>query len=176
MEAKPPIMFPKLFNGSALKGKVAIAHRGKHTFVDKAERLQAAGAVAVIFVNDSDEHFRPAAPDSGVTINIPCVCLRKSDGEQLVSKLPANISIAPHQGLSVRMEWRPTHTLRTTRTTCVACHVLLPAAPTSRSASPSLCRRQRRWLTQRRCDGLSNKKNPRSRRSKLSAASRTGCP
>ena len=100
VEAKPPIMFPKLFNEIALKGKVAIAHRGKHTFVDKAERLQAAGAVAVIFVNDSDEHFRPAAPDSGVTINIPCVCLRKSDGEQLVSKLPANISIAPHQGLS----------------------------------------------------------------------------
>jgi hypothetical protein len=145
VEAKPPLMFPELLNGSALKGKVAIAHRGKQTFVNKAERLQAAGAVAVtlftsltsahashrcsmcfpltrlvdqvIFVNDSDEYFRPAAPDSGVTINIPCVCLRKSEGEQLVSKLPANISIAPHQGLSVRMERRPAHTPLTPHTT-----------------------------------------------------------
>eukprot|EP00935_MAST-01C_sp_MAST-1C-sp1_P002334 g2334.t1 len=56
--ASPPLADADITNGAELLGKVALVHRGGNcTFVDKAKRVQAAGALAMLCVND--DKYKP---------------------------------------------------------------------------------------------------------------------
>ena len=57
--AKPPQAETALKNAKKIAGNCAIIHRGLVTFPDKARRAEAAGAIAVIFVNHDTQPVRP---------------------------------------------------------------------------------------------------------------------
>ena len=65
-----------LENAAEMSGAVALIFRGGCSFAEKARRAQAAGALAVVFVNSDDEETHPApdAEDDGLDITIPVAC------------------------------------------------------------------------------------------------------
>ncbi|CAM1352339.1 thrombospondin type 3 repeat-containing protein [Tenacibaculum crassostreae] len=75
-------------NASDLNGKIAIVRRGSCNFSLKALKVQQAGAVAIIVVNNQDTNpFNMAAGADGPDVNIPSVMISKADGESLISTL-----------------------------------------------------------------------------------------
>jgi hypothetical protein len=69
-------------------GSLAVVDRGTCSAVEKAANAQAAGAVAVIIVNDVAGP--PPRPDgTGPSITIPTVMISQSDGAVLKAGLPA---------------------------------------------------------------------------------------
>ena len=60
MRADPPRAETELENATELSGAIALIYRGACSFTEKAQRAQAAGAVAVVFVNSDDEETHPA--------------------------------------------------------------------------------------------------------------------
>ena len=85
--ADPPHADGPLQNADAVRGAVAIVHRGVCTFLDKARRVQEAGGIGCIFVNSAETLFVPHGTDEdrGGDIAIPAVCLRKREGESLLA-------------------------------------------------------------------------------------------
>ena len=73
VRAEPPLAEAELTNAAELAGAVAVIGRGGCTFVEKARRAQAAGAVGVIIVNTEDTLLAPADDGSGGDIRIPVV-------------------------------------------------------------------------------------------------------
>ena len=86
--AEPHYAESDLSNAPAISGTIAIVHRGGRTsFFDKARRAQAAGAVAVIVVNQDDRpflaHHEAHEPAEGIAI--PVVCVPRGAGEELLT-------------------------------------------------------------------------------------------
>jgi hypothetical protein len=78
----------KLRNGAQMRGALGVVRRGGGvTFVSKARTLALCGCVAVLVVNTDDEPFLLHASDAddGRDILVPVMCLRKRDGERLLS-------------------------------------------------------------------------------------------
>lgn len=73
-------------NGAALAGKIAVIRRGDCTFVDKVQRAQNAGAVAVIMVNNVAGAPITMGGTSG-TITIPSVMISDVDGATLIAAM-----------------------------------------------------------------------------------------
>ena len=83
-----------LANASHVTGSVAVMDRGAVSFCEKARRAQAAGAVALIVVNSSDDAFIIDSDGTSTDdIVLPIVCVRASDGAALRQVLPANVSL-----------------------------------------------------------------------------------
>ena len=63
----------ELANATALQGNVALAHRGGCTFAEKATRVAAAGALALVVVNNKPEEtsFQPTDPNKEYTGSMP---------------------------------------------------------------------------------------------------------
>lgn len=86
-----------------MKGSIVVAERGDCTFIEKARKAQAAGAVAVIIVDnvpDTSAENQPMFAMSGDgqdDVVIPVVFLFSSDGAIL------NKAIAANPELEVRM-------------------------------------------------------------------------
>jgi hypothetical protein len=69
-----------------ISGKIAVVNRGECTFVEKIQRAQDAGAVAVIMINNVlDNPFSMGGFSN--TINIPSVMISLIDGNQIRNKL-----------------------------------------------------------------------------------------
>ena len=79
VRADPPRAETELANAAELNGAIALIYRGACAFTDKAQRAQAAGAVAVVFVNSDDEETHPApaeaAGESGAALVRPPLLL-----------------------------------------------------------------------------------------------------
>ena len=73
-------------NGATLTGKIAVIRRGECFFVEKVQKAEAEGAIAVIMVNNV-----PTAPfpmgGSGGGIGIPAVMIDSTDGEPIIDAL-----------------------------------------------------------------------------------------
>lgn len=73
-------------NGAALAGKIVVIRRGDCTFVDKVQRAQNAGALAVIMVNNV-----AGAPitmgGTSATITIPSVMISDLDGAAIIAAM-----------------------------------------------------------------------------------------
>jgi len=81
-----------LTNAADLNGKIAIIRRGTCTFVLKVEAAEAAGAVAVIMVNNvAGAPITMGGADPG--IGIPSVMVSQVDGEAIISALLSSTSI-----------------------------------------------------------------------------------
>lgn len=77
-----------LLNPANLIGKIAVLRKGNCNYAVKVQNVQAAGAIAVIVVNDEPgDPTRMVA--SGIGINIPAVMIYKLDGEALIASLEA---------------------------------------------------------------------------------------
>jgi hypothetical protein len=76
-----------LTNARALYGRVAVVRRGGCEFVEKATRIQQAGAIALIIVNYEDEDVKAGSAEdaAAAAIAIPVVTVRQSVGEPLVA-------------------------------------------------------------------------------------------
>lgn len=87
--ASPRRADSELRNADALRGAVAVVVRGECSFCEKAARVQAAGAVAIVFVNTDEELFSVAPGDEeeelAETILLPLVLVRQSDGAALLA-------------------------------------------------------------------------------------------
>ena len=78
--AVPDMAEAALSNGNQLQGAIAVVKRGACTFVEKALRVQEAGALAMVAVNSADVLLRPAdSQKNGGGVSIPVVGIRSSD-------------------------------------------------------------------------------------------------
>ncbi len=89
-------------NGSEIAGKIVVIDRGSCPFVNKVGFAEAAGAIAVIVVNNSAG--TPTAMGGSGTFNIPSVMISQNDGNLLKAKLNAsetvNVTLSPDQAAS----------------------------------------------------------------------------
>lgn len=88
----PPLADKDITNRDELSGAIAVIQRGGVPFVEKARRAQEAEAVAVIVVNSSDDPYVPLG--DGDDITVPVICVNKSDGQEIVAKLPGAASLS----------------------------------------------------------------------------------
>jgi hypothetical protein len=82
----------RLLNADTLIDAVVLCGRGAVSFVEKARRLQACGAAAVVFVNTEDEPFCPMSSGSAPQgadddVLIPAVCIQKTAGADAVERV-----------------------------------------------------------------------------------------
>jgi extracellular elastinolytic metalloproteinase len=92
-------------NGAALSGKIAVVDRGTCTFVSKVQRLEAAGALAVVVVNNVGGAPITMGGSDGGDITIPSVMISQADGLLLKEALeegPVNGSLQGAGGESMR--------------------------------------------------------------------------
>jgi len=78
-----------LTNTADINGKIAVIRRGDCTFVDKIQRAQDAGAVAVIMVNNVAGYPIPMGGSSN-SITIPGLMMSKTDGDKIINELNNN--------------------------------------------------------------------------------------
>ncbi len=79
-----------LVNGAALVGRIAVVDRGGCTFVIKVGNAQAAGAVAVLVVNNVAGQVRMAGADPAITI--PALSISQAEGEAIKARLGAGVT------------------------------------------------------------------------------------
>jgi len=80
-----------LVNGAAVSGNVALVNRGTCTFETKVVNAQAAGAVAVIIIDDKPNEVPPnMAADTTITtaVTIPVLSVSMTDGATLKGEIP----------------------------------------------------------------------------------------
>lgn len=85
-----PAVFSNPLNGcssssSKLSGQIALSIRGDCDFTKKAEVAQAAGAAALLVINDKEDLYKMvcAENETALNISIPVVMISKSGGEAL---------------------------------------------------------------------------------------------
>ncbi|WP_299603876.1 T9SS-dependent M36 family metallopeptidase [uncultured Aquimarina sp.] len=75
-----------IINAAALNGRIAVVRRGSCNFDDKVARCQAAGALAVLVVNNVAGDPIAMGGDDG-SITIPAVMIGRDDGEALIAEI-----------------------------------------------------------------------------------------
>lgn len=80
-----------IVNAAQVSGKIALIDRGTCTFVDKALRAQAAGAVAVIIGNNTTGP-PPGMAGSDPTITIPVVSITQDDATAIKGQLGVGVT------------------------------------------------------------------------------------
>lgn len=89
-----------LTNAGSISGKIALIDRGTCYFVDKVTKAQAAGAKAVVMVNNVDgEPIIMGGTASGITI--PGVMISLADGNTIKPYLGAGVSVRLDSSLTV---------------------------------------------------------------------------
>ncbi len=83
-----------LSNAAAIAGRVALVDRGTCTFVEKALRVQAAGAIAMVVVHNEPTNAPPGMSGTDPSIGIPCVRITQADGAALVANLAGGVSVS----------------------------------------------------------------------------------
>jgi subtilisin family serine protease len=89
-----------LANGAAVAGKIALIDRGDCLFSTKVLNAQAAGARAVVMVNNQDGEPVVMGGD-GTGISIPGVMVRRADGETFKAALGAGLAVGLDAALTV---------------------------------------------------------------------------
>lgn len=74
-----------------MAGKIALIRRGTCTFESKVLQAEAAGAVAVIIMNNVAGGGVIGMADSGLGVTIPSLMVSKEDGDLLVAGLSGAI-------------------------------------------------------------------------------------
>lgn len=73
-------------NGGALNGKIAVIYRGSCSFANKVSNAQAAGALAVIIINNAaGTPFTMGGTDP--TITIPSIMVSQADGNSMAAQI-----------------------------------------------------------------------------------------
>jgi hypothetical protein len=77
-------------NPAELAGRVVLVDRGECTFVEKALRAQAAGAIGIIVANNVTCGLPPMGGDSSA-VTIPSIGISKSDGDLIRAQLAKGV-------------------------------------------------------------------------------------
>jgi hypothetical protein len=96
VSASPPLADGDITNVVEVLGKVVIVSRGGCSFVVKAQRLQAAGAIAMVCVNndeDKPDEVFPMGGDGTENITIPVVMVSFNTGAQIKALAEMTVSI-----------------------------------------------------------------------------------
>ena len=72
-----------LVNAEHVRGRLAVARRGRCSFQEKTERVERAGARGLVIINTDDALFTAAAP--GFSAGIPVVMIRAKDEAALLA-------------------------------------------------------------------------------------------
>lgn len=81
-----------LINAAAMMGKIALIDRGTCAFSDKAAAAQAAGAIAVVIVNNV-AGSAPGLGGSNPSVTIPTVSISLADGDVIKASLGGGVSM-----------------------------------------------------------------------------------
>jgi subtilisin family serine protease len=100
VSVEPNLACDDLTDARALSGRIALIDRGTCLFAEKILRVQAAGAIAVVMVNNLDTAPIPMGGDSA-GIRIPGVMISKADGERLRQHLGAELIVRLDAALTV---------------------------------------------------------------------------
>ncbi len=84
-----------LTNASDLAGRVALVDRGTCLFVEKAANVEAAGAIAMIVV-DNVAAETPPGMGGDAFVSIPCVSVTQADGAVLGANLAGGVVLTLH--------------------------------------------------------------------------------
>ncbi|HEU4930091.1 MAG TPA: PA domain-containing protein, partial [Candidatus Krumholzibacteria bacterium] len=82
-----------LINGGAINGNIALVDRGTCAFTVKAGFAQAAGATAVIIVDNVASSTPPALGGSDPSITIPVVSVTQAHGNQIKAALGGGVNV-----------------------------------------------------------------------------------
>ncbi len=82
-----------LVNGGAMVGKIALIDRGNCAFVQKTAGAQAAGAIAVVIVNNV-AGTPPAMGGTDPSITIPTVSVSQADGTAIKGQLGGGVTMS----------------------------------------------------------------------------------
>jgi len=82
-----------LTNAAAVAGKVALVDRGTCFFVDKARTVQAAGAIAMVVVNNVPDTSALGMAGDDPSIAIPSVSVTQADGTALRNALSQGVEV-----------------------------------------------------------------------------------
>jgi hypothetical protein len=82
-----------LVNGGAINGNIALIDRGLCTFASKAALAQAAGAIAVIIVNNLPGPTPPALGGTDPSITIPVVSVTQAHGNAIKAELGSGVNV-----------------------------------------------------------------------------------
>jgi hypothetical protein len=129
-------------NAAEIAGNIALVDRGTCPFTTKATNAQAAGATALIVVDNKRDTCTPpslsALGDSGAAIRIPVISLAPTDADALRAQLAA------HANVTAMLRVDPTQLAGTTRDGNVRLYAPCSLQPTSSvhhwdtAASPNL--------------------------------------
>jgi len=85
-----------LVNGAEVTGKIVLARRGNCSFVQKAQRVQAAGGIGVLVANVAGSASPGSAPYMGGQagdVNIPALSLNLADGQAMEAAIPQGVTV-----------------------------------------------------------------------------------
>ena len=99
--AEPNNACSPLTNASAISGTIALIDRGACFFTTKFINAQAAGAIAVIVVNNVDGPPITMGGSPTTTINIPGVMISKSDGNIIKGELSRGVTVVMSADIKV---------------------------------------------------------------------------
>jgi hypothetical protein len=94
-----------LVNGADIAGKIAVVDRGLCTFVSKVEQIEAAGALAVVVINNVGGGTITMGGNDGGAIGIPSVMISLADGQALKNAMaqgPVNATLQGIPGTTLR--------------------------------------------------------------------------
>uniref|UniRef100_A0A1S4GZW9 alpha-1,2-Mannosidase n=2 Tax=Anopheles gambiae TaxID=7165 RepID=A0A1S4GZW9_ANOGA len=97
--AKPAKVCSALKNAEDIRGKIVIIERGECTFVDKARRVESAGAVAAIVIDNTpntsinNQQMFAMSGDGRDDVLIPVVFLFTKEAEQLIKAIKEQPSL-----------------------------------------------------------------------------------
>ncbi len=94
----PPLACEALVNAAELDGKIALIDRGTCFFVDKIRKAQAAGAVAVIMVNNTGGAPITMGGNDFSDLVIPGVMISRADGTVIKSQLENGVTVTLDAG------------------------------------------------------------------------------
>ncbi len=79
-------------NAAVLNGKIAVIRRGTCSFIQKVENAQAAGAAAVLIINNVADpvDIYMGGNDEAPSITIPSFSINQADGEAIITALASN--------------------------------------------------------------------------------------
>lgn len=82
-----------LVNGAQISGNIALIDRGTCAFVVKAQAAEAAGAIAVVIVNNVTADTAPGMAGADPGLTIPTVSVTLADGNLLKAELGGGVNV-----------------------------------------------------------------------------------
>jgi hypothetical protein len=82
---EPALADGPIVNAAEVDGSVALVKRGGNLFQDKAKLVQAAGAIGMVVINNSDALFAPLGSEGHQSVRIPVVAIAQESAQMIAA-------------------------------------------------------------------------------------------